>query len=69
VRLLRQEVGEGITELSCHPGFVDSDLVSSYSSERAVEVETLCSPEVREGLECEGIQLVGFSQFGTLSAG
>jgi predicted glycoside hydrolase/deacetylase ChbG (UPF0249 family) len=50
---------EGVTELGCHPGEPDG-LVTSYAAERAVEVDTLCHPRVREALAEEGIALRSF---------
>jgi chitin disaccharide deacetylase len=49
----------GVTELGCHPGYVDG-ADSSYASERAIEVVTLCDPRVRAALEKESIQLCSF---------
>jgi chitin disaccharide deacetylase len=60
VRMLEAEVGEGWTELSCHPGYVDSDCSSGYSWEREAELRTLCDPRVRAALEERQIRLVGF---------
>lgn len=58
--MLASEVGEGVTELSCHPGYVDPDFASCYAIERETEIRTLCNPAVRERLEALGIQLIGF---------
>jgi predicted glycoside hydrolase/deacetylase ChbG (UPF0249 family) len=49
----------GITELGCHPG-EGNDLNSMYSGERAVELETLCDPRVREAIAVEEIELSSF---------
>jgi predicted glycoside hydrolase/deacetylase ChbG (UPF0249 family) len=49
----------GVTELGCHPGAGD-DTGSVYGAERAVEVETLCDPRVREALSAGGIELCSF---------
>jgi predicted glycoside hydrolase/deacetylase ChbG (UPF0249 family) len=50
----------GVTELGCHPGVgTDSDL--PYGTERAIEVQTLCDPRVREALEDQGIELCSFA--------
>ena len=34
IQILATEVGDGVTELGCHPGCADSALVSSYTIER-----------------------------------
>jgi predicted glycoside hydrolase/deacetylase ChbG (UPF0249 family) len=59
-RMLRVEVGEGVTELSCHPGYRDQHLNSFYASERETELETLCAPSIRTLLRDLGISLIGF---------
>jgi predicted glycoside hydrolase/deacetylase ChbG (UPF0249 family) len=62
VAILEREAGDGITELACHPGLPDPELVSSYASERTLELRTLCDPRVRRFLEGRGIGLIGFDQ-------
>jgi predicted glycoside hydrolase/deacetylase ChbG (UPF0249 family) len=49
------------TELGCHPG-LDDESGSSYSSERAVEVATLCDPAVRAAIERNGIALRSYAR-------
>ena len=44
--IIEAELGEGFSELCCHPGYVDGDLASSYTHERETELETLCDPEL-----------------------
>jgi predicted glycoside hydrolase/deacetylase ChbG (UPF0249 family) len=65
VRMLTAEIGPGITELSCHPGYVASDFRSSYSAERETELRTLCDPAVRRAIEEQGIELIDFRVLGT----
>jgi chitin disaccharide deacetylase len=60
LRLLDAEVHEGVTELSCHPGYVDEALGSSYAAEREIELRTLCDPRVAAGLRERHIRLIGF---------
>jgi predicted glycoside hydrolase/deacetylase ChbG (UPF0249 family) len=60
VRMLRAEVGAGYTELICHPGHADPNFRSSYASERAVELATLCDLGIRALLPELQIQLIGF---------
>jgi chitin disaccharide deacetylase len=60
VHLLRTSVQDGLTELGCHPGYVDADLVSRYTTERECELRTLCDASVREAIREAGIVLVGF---------
>lgn len=54
------EMGEGIVELSCHPGYVEPELETSYGAEREIELRTLCSASVRQGLLEREIHLIGF---------
>jgi len=60
LRLLDAELGPGVTELTCHAGYVDEGLASSYTVEREAEVRTLCDPRVRQALVERGILLAGF---------
>ena len=68
LRLLDAELGPGVTELTCHAGYVDEELVSSYAGEREAELRTLCDPRVRQGLGERGIGLAGFRDLGALFA-
>lgn len=58
--LVDAEEGEGIIELSCHPGYVEPEFETSYAVEREIELRTLCSDAVRQGLLARGIHLIGF---------
>jgi len=60
LRLLDAEVREGVTELSCHPGYVEPGYRSSYLVERELELRTLCEPRVRQAIRDRGIRLMGF---------
>lgn len=66
IRLLGTEIGDGVTELACHPGCPDPALTSSYATERKLELRTLCDGRVRRFLERRGIALVGFGEVGRL---
>jgi len=69
MRMLEIDVQEGITELSCHPGYVDTDFSSGYSAERETEVRTLCDPIIRQVLAEQSIQLVSFHDLVDVLAG
>jgi predicted glycoside hydrolase/deacetylase ChbG (UPF0249 family) len=62
LRILRTEIGPGVTELSCHPGYVDPDFASGYSMEREAELLTLCDPRMRRALAKEKIELVSYHE-------
>ena len=67
-RMLANELAEGITELICHPGFVDPAFSSSYSVEREVELRTLCDPAIRRIITEQSIQLTSHQEAGGLVA-
>ena len=60
LRLLDAEVHEGVTELSCHPGYVEPGFRSTYVAEREMELRTLCDARVRRGIRAREIRLIGF---------
>src|SRR4029434_109407 len=68
VEMLRIEIGAGITELSCHPGYVEVDYAGSYSRERELELHTLCDPAVKEALHEQVIELINYQQIAQIQA-
>lgn len=62
-RMLREEVPEGWTEFSCHPGYRSPDYQSVYLAEREVEVRTLTDPRIRESIQELGIRLVSYADY------
>jgi chitin disaccharide deacetylase len=62
IAILESDLGDGVTELGCHPGRSDPTLQSSYSAEREVELRTLCDRRLRGLLERRGIRLIGFAE-------
>jgi predicted glycoside hydrolase/deacetylase ChbG (UPF0249 family) len=63
LRLLREEVPDGWTELSCHPGYRSADYQSVYLAEREAEVRTLTDPAVRRAMAELGIELASFADY------
>jgi predicted glycoside hydrolase/deacetylase ChbG (UPF0249 family) len=61
--ILRNEVGDGWTEVSCHPGYVTEDYVSMYRYEREAEVRTLTDPRIRATVEELGLRLESYATF------
>lgn len=57
-----RKVREGITELVCHPGLVDADLVASSSllERREQELAALCHPAVRAAVAEVGVALCSY---------
>lgn len=60
--ILFNEVGEGWTELGCHPGYVSDDFTSVYLTEREVELRTLTDPSVRDEITALGIRLASYRE-------
>lgn len=66
--MIRNEVRSGITELSCHPGYVSSDYHAVYLEEREQEVRTLTDPRIRQTIDTENIRLIGYADIHLCSA-
>ena len=61
-RILHEELGEGIYEFCCHPGYFDPALEAVYHRDREHELRTLTDPALRPFLEDEGIRLISFAE-------
>lgn len=59
--MLRNEAPVGMTEFSCHPGYLTADYQGIYSREREVEIRTLVDPRVRQTLVSERIRLISYA--------
>jgi predicted glycoside hydrolase/deacetylase ChbG (UPF0249 family) len=61
---LLSRLEDGVTELMCHPGEPDPELVatSAYARERPIELATLTDQRVRATLRREGIVLTTFAE-------
>jgi predicted glycoside hydrolase/deacetylase ChbG (UPF0249 family) len=61
-----ESLREGTTELMCHPGLADEQLLaeSIYGRPREKELELLCHPRVRDRIDELGIELVNFGTLG-----
>lgn len=60
------KMGDGTTELMCHPAVVDDELraTSGYVEPRAQELQALTHADARATLQALGIQLVNFEALG-----
>jgi predicted glycoside hydrolase/deacetylase ChbG (UPF0249 family) len=67
-RILRFEVQEGCTEISCHPGYPDPTYKAIYLAEREAEVRTLTDPRLRTIVDALGITLESYATYPTRSA-
>jgi chitin disaccharide deacetylase len=63
--LLQNEVGDGVTEIGCHPGYAGG-LKSSYLAEREVERRTLTDGRVRAEIDALEIRLASFADVAEL---
>ena len=56
-------IPEGVSELMCHPGYADRELMegSSYTATRELELRILASEETKASLEKNGVGLARFS--------
>lgn len=61
-RMLREEIADGIYEMSCHPGYHDPALQAVYHREREHELRTLTDPRLRPLLAELGIALVSYAE-------
>jgi chitin disaccharide deacetylase len=68
-RMLREEVAEGWTEFSCHPGYPSPGYGAMYLEERVEEVRTLADPRVRETIEELGIRLCSYADVTSVARG
>ncbi len=56
-----EQLQAGWTELMCHPGIVDEQILdSSYNTDREREIEALCSKSVRETLVARNVHLSSY---------
>ena len=57
------ELGDGVTEIGCHPGEPDAELAatSAYAALRATELATLTDPRVRSAVRHAGITLASYA--------
>ncbi len=57
------ELPHGISELMCHPGFADSELIegSSYAAARETELRILTGKDIKKKIEENGVSLSRFS--------
>ena len=69
IAMLDAEVGPGVTEFGCHPGYAGGGFSSSYLVEREAELRTLCDPAVRAHIDARGIVLIGFAELPEIAAG
>jgi chitin disaccharide deacetylase len=62
------DIEDLMTELTCHPGYRDPALRTSYDAEREVEVHTLCDPATRAVVARQGFRLISFLELPGVTA-
>jgi hopanoid biosynthesis associated protein HpnK len=65
IRSIMEDLGEGTSELMCHPGFCDDELKrgrTRLKHERELELEALCNTSLREVAEEQGIELINYRE-------
>lgn len=60
---LLQSLKPGISEVSCHPGMLESRPDAIYNREREVELQTLIDPRIRSVIAEEGIRLINYRDY------
>lgn len=61
-QMLCKEVPKGVTEFSCHPGYITPEYAGVYALEREAEIATLIDPRVRETIGQQQIELISYAQ-------
>ena len=62
-KMLLEEVVDGWTEFSCHPGYPPADSAWVYASEREAEIRTLTDPRIAATIRHLGIHLVSYGDY------
>lgn len=65
---LLADIEDLMTELTCHPGYPDPSLRTSYDAERETEVRTLCDPATRAIVARLGFRLISFHELSGVAA-
>jgi predicted glycoside hydrolase/deacetylase ChbG (UPF0249 family) len=61
--ILRDEVGDGCTEVSCHPGYITPGYRTTYRHEREAEIATLCDARIGQTIAELGLALHSYATF------
>jgi len=57
-------LGDGTSEIMCHPGYVDDAFTSEsvYNRQRERELKILTDPLIKEAIQAKGIELITFAK-------
>jgi predicted glycoside hydrolase/deacetylase ChbG (UPF0249 family) len=65
--MITTETRTRVTELACHPGYVDPAFETIYNEEREAELEALCDQSLPEFLDRLGVELISFRDLAVVS--
>jgi chitin disaccharide deacetylase len=63
-----RSIGPGVSEISCHPGRMESRPDAQYNREREVELQSLCDAKVKAAIAADGIRLISFREYGHIAS-
>jgi chitin disaccharide deacetylase len=66
--ILRDEVGDGWTEVSCHPGYITPGYRTTYRHEREAEISTICDSRIKETISQLSIGLHSYATYAEQAA-
>ena len=66
--VLLRSLWPGVSEVSCHPGYLESRPGALYNREREVELRSLCDAKVKAAIAEEGIRLISFREYGRMAS-
>jgi predicted glycoside hydrolase/deacetylase ChbG (UPF0249 family) len=65
---LLRSLSPGVSEVSCHPGYLESRADAQYNREREMELRSLCDAKVKAAIAEEGIRLISFREYGRMAS-
>jgi hypothetical protein len=60
-------VKPGVSEISCHPGHVETRPDAIYNREREVELQTLTDERVKDTITEEGLRLINYRDYARMT--
>ena len=66
---LLQSLKPGVSEISCHPGRLETRPDALYNRERETELSTLMDERVKAAIADEGIRLINYRDYARLKSG
>jgi predicted glycoside hydrolase/deacetylase ChbG (UPF0249 family) len=69
MNILTREIGDGVYEMACHPGYFDPALEAVYHEDRVSEVKTLTDPRLPRLIADLGIRLISYRDLASVTGG